>query len=71
MNKGNTREIEAFNYVKDKFENEYDELYDALYYYMLTYLEDKKMDNYLFKDEIENLIGIRAHEDIIEYILKS
>ena len=71
MNKGNTREIEAFNYVKDKFENEYDELYDALYYYMLTYLEDKKMDNYLFKDEIENLIGIRKHEDIIEYILKS
>ena len=30
---------------------------------------EEYMDNYLFKDEVENLIGIRKHEDIVDYIL--
>ena len=48
---------------------EYNELYDALYYYMLTYIDDCLIDNYMFRDEVENLIGIRNHEEIVDYIL--
>lgn len=48
---------------------DYNELYESLYYYMLTYIDDCLIDNYMFRDEIENLIGIRSHEDIIDYIL--
>ena len=48
---------------------EYNELYDVLFNYMLTYLNGPDIDNYLFKDEVENLIGIRNHDDIVDYIL--
>jgi L-rhamnose mutarotase len=50
-------------------EREYNELYEALYYYMLTYIDECLIDNYLFRDEVENLIGLRNHEDIVDYIL--
>lgn len=69
MNNNESKEVLAFKHIKNKYDNEYDELYDALYYYMLTYLSEEYMDNYLFKDEVENLIGIRKHEDIVDYIL--
>lgn len=48
---------------------DYNELYEALYYYMLTYIDDCLIDNYMFRDEVENLIGIRDHEEIVDYIL--
>ena len=69
MNNKESKEMLAFKHVKEKFENDYNELHDSLYYYMLTYLEGKRMDNCLFKDEVENLVGVRKHEDILNYIL--
>lgn len=48
---------------------EYNELYDALYHYMLTYIDDCLIDNYMFKDEVENYTGLRKHEDIVDFIL--
>ena len=62
-------ELVAFKIIKEKKAKEYNELYDSLYYYILTYLEDDMTENYLFKDEIENYIGLREHEEIINYIL--
>lgn len=67
---GTKEELVAFKLIKEKMDKEYNELYDSLYYYMLTYLEDDKMENYLFKDEIENYTGLREHAEIIKYILK-
>ena len=67
---GTKEELTAFKIIKEKKAKEYNELYDSLYYYMLTYLEDDKMENYLFKDEIENYTGLREHSEIIKYILK-
>ena len=67
---GTKEELAAFKLIKEKMDKEYNELYDSLYYYMLTYLEDDKMENYMFKDEIENYTGLREHPEIIKYILK-
>lgn len=50
------------------YEVGYDELIDELYHYMKAYINDLKIDAYMHADCIENLIGIREHEDIIEYI---
>lgn len=55
--------------LKNKMESEYDELVDALYYYMLTYLEGNMMENCMYKDEVENLLGFRDHEKIFDYII--
>ena len=68
----NVREVTAFNVLKNKLEEEYDELYDAMYHYIELYLKASMytvFDMVLYVDEIENLIGIREHEKIVDYIL--
>lgn len=49
----------------------HDEIYDALYHYMQAIENDWKFDVALYTDEIENLMGIRDHASIIEYIVDS
>ena len=65
-----SKEELAFNTITNKFNNEYDEVVDALYQYMYSYINDYMFDVGLFTDEIENLIGIRNHSEILNYILK-
>lgn len=76
----NKREVKAFNKLKSKLETEYNELYDAMYHYIRLYLKASNpprryssmntvFEMVLYKDEIENLIGINEHEKIVDYIL--
>lgn len=60
----------AFSIISEKFNKEYNELYDSLYYYVLTYIEKDSVENELFRDEVENYLNIRSHKDIINYILR-
>lgn len=69
MKQYNSRDVLAFELITKKYNNEYDELCDSLYNYMKSYIEGYIFDIGLFKDEIENLIGIRKHEEIIQYII--
>lgn len=77
----NKREVMAFSLLKIKLEKEYDELYDAMYHYIELYLKASNpprrystmrtvFDMTLYKDEIENLIGLNKHEEIVDYILR-
>lgn len=66
----NSKEVLAFKYIKERYNNNYDELVDALYQYMHSYMNGYDFDVCMFADEIENLAGFRNHEDIINYILK-
>lgn len=68
--KYNSKEVLAFKYIKERYNNNYDELVDALYQYMYSYMNGYDFDVCMFADEIENLAGFRNHEDIINYILK-
>lgn len=72
MNKKNhkTKDILAYKLIYKKYMNDYDELSDSMFHYMDAYLNNIGLDTQLFKDEIENLLGIREHKDIIEYIIK-
>ena len=63
-----TDDMLALQVTKEK--KDFDELYDTLYNYMETYIQGNNFDVCLFRDEIENYLGIRDHEDIIKYILK-
>ena len=65
-----TKDEIAFSIITEKFNNEYTELYDALYYYMETHIKGYIMDRELFRDEVENYLDIRSHSDILDYILK-
>jgi hypothetical protein len=69
MKQYNSRDVLAFELITKKYNNDYDELYDSLYNYMKSYIEGYTFDTSLFRDEIENLIGIRKHEEIIKYII--
>lgn len=71
MNSLNVKEIEAYRIISIKYGMDEYELYDALYHYMKTYCNGHKMESYLFKDEVENLIGIRDHDEILEYIISN
>lgn len=62
-------DIYFYKEIKNVFETEdYNELVDVLYHYMESYITGRIFDVGLFRDECENLIGIRDHEDIIEII---
>ena len=67
------RETLAYNIIRKRFtsEDEYDELCDSLYQYMDSYMNGYMFDAGMFMDEVENLIGIRGHEVVIDYIIKN
>lgn len=64
-----SRDVMAFGKVKFLYErNEYSEEYDVLYHYMNSFIKEEA-DIIFFRDEIENLLGLKAHADIIKYII--
>lgn len=65
-----SKEELAYKLSYKKYTNDYDELSDSMFHYMKAYKNNIMLDKELFRDEIENLIGIRGHEDIIDYIIK-
>lgn len=67
------KEEELLFLLKKELEKEYNELYDAVYNYLIVYMHNKThiLDIILYKDEIENLIGIREHTNIINYVLNN
>lgn len=71
-------EVVMLGILKRKLEEEYNELYDAMYHYIWAwFIKDSlntnksSMDIILYRDEIENLIGIREHDDIVSYVLNN
>lgn len=72
MNKKNckTKDMLAHKLSYRKYMNDYDELSDSMFHYMNAYINNTTLDTELFRDEIENLLGIREHKDIIEFIIK-
>ena len=64
-----SKEAIAFVLVYKKYNNDYNELVDSMFQYMNAHLNNILFDKELFRDEIENLIGIRKHKDIIKYIM--
>ena len=63
------KDVKAYHKIKKIYEVwDYSELYDVLFHYMNAYMEDDN-EMILFRDECENLIGIKQHEDIVKYIL--
>ena len=65
-------EIESIAY--DKVLKEFtlypDELNEVIVLYMKAYREQSKTLTQLYLDEIENIIGLNNHKEIIHYILK-
>lgn len=72
MNTSNnsTRDMQAYMQVRLEYtENEYDELTDSLYLYMTAYINGNNLETTMLLDEIENIIGLSTHEDVINFIL--
>lgn len=66
----NTRDMQAYMQVRLEYtENEYDELTDSLYSYMTAYINGNNLETTMLLDEIENIIGLNTHEDVINFIL--
>lgn len=64
-----SRDVMAFGKVKFLYEKmEYTETYDVLYHYMNSFIKEES-DIILFRDEIENLLGLKSHADIIKFII--
>ena len=71
-------EAQVLGLLKRELEKEYNELYDAMYHYIWSWLLNESLhenktsiDVVVYKDEIENLIGIREHEEIIKYVFNN
>lgn len=65
-------EIESIAYDKvlKEFTLDPDELNEVLVLYMKAYREQSKTLAQIYLDEIENIIGLNNHKEIIQYILK-
>ena len=69
-NNNSTRDMQAYMQVRLEYtENEYDELTDSLYTYMTAYINGNSLETTMLLDEIENIIGLNTHEDVINFIL--
>jgi hypothetical protein len=68
----NVKDVAAYVLAKHMCNSEeYDELWDELYHYMDAYLSNPhSVEVIIFADLVENLIGVRKHEDILEVIFK-
>ena len=69
MNTVNERDMQAFTKVRLEYTESYDELTESMFQYMNSYINGSKMESLMFLDEIENILGINNHEEIINFIL--
>ena len=60
----------AYNKILKEYTLEPDELNEVLLLYMRSYKEGSKTLTQLYLDEIENIIGLSNHKEIIKFILK-
>ena len=69
MNTVNERDIQAFTKVKLEYTESYDELTESMFQYMNSYINGNKIESIMFLDEIENIIGINKHDEVVNFIL--
>ena len=72
MNTGNkisTREQQAYLQAKEEYMMTYDELSESVFRYMELYIKGNRFEAQMIMDEIENIIGISDHNDLINYIM--
>lgn len=62
------QDYETYYAIQEEYDIEYNELIDDLYHYMEAYINKRITDVTIFADCIENMLGIRKHEEIINYI---
>ena len=60
----------CYKTLKRALSIEYDELTDELYHYFKALIHDRYLEAFIHADLIENLIGIRDNDDIVQYVLK-
>lgn len=66
----NSKDAMAYGKIKFYYNKmNYSESYDVLYHYMSAYMKDTT-DRILFRDEVENLLGLNTHAEIIKYIIE-
>jgi hypothetical protein len=65
-----SRDLMAYGKTKYLYEREeYDELVDIAYHYMLSFVRELP-DIIMFRDEFENVTGIKEHHQIVSYIME-
>lgn len=71
MNTNNLNEKEtlALTKVRLEYTENYNGLVDSIYNYMESYINGDNLCSTMYMDEIENMIGINTHEELIIYIL--
>jgi hypothetical protein len=65
-----SRDVMAYGKVKYLYEcEEYNELVDIAYHYMQSFIREVP-DIIMFRDEFENVTGIKEHHQIVSYIME-
>lgn len=64
-----SRDVMAYGKIKYLYEREeYNELVDIAYHYMTAFIREVP-DIIMFRDEFENVTGIKEHHQIVNYII--
>lgn len=63
------REYNAYVKIKELFEGQKDsDLFEALYFYMISYMKNDLMGMSFMLDELYDLIGFRDHKSVLYLI---
>lgn len=63
------RDINALIISYNNYMDDTGELNESLFGYMRSYILGNEVDKIIYKDEIENILGISNHEEIISIIV--
>lgn len=72
MNTGNKISIieqQAYLQAKEEYMTTYDELSESMFRYMELYINGNMFEAQMLMDEIENIIGISNHNELLDYIM--
>lgn len=65
-----SRDLMAYGKTKYLYEREeYNELVEIVYHYMQSFIRETP-DIIYFRDEFENVTGIKEHHQIVSYIME-
>ena len=70
MIENNDTNSEAYIRILEKYNNDPNELNELLLLYMQSVINGPNIETVMFLDEIENMLGIKKHNEILNIIMR-
>ena len=70
MIENNEIDSEVYKIISEKYNKKHNELNELLWLYMRSVINGLDTHRIMYLDEIENMLGINKHEEILKVIMR-